>query len=191
LRFERAFLFGYSPRATVKPLFSPNVRYGDITLGLPVLDNSAAGVFCSHVLEHLPRDAVPDALLETKRVLRPGGRFRLVVPDLEWRALHYVDAAKKLDPMAADRFLDSCLLGMKGRERGFIAFIRRRYGLSDHRWMYDYAVLKILLEEAGFTKVRRCEFGDSGDPMFSLVEAKKRFFEGTERELAMEAIKPD
>jgi hypothetical protein len=55
--------------------------------------------------------------------------------------------------------------------------------------MYDYAALRVLLEEAGFTRVRKCEFGDSNDPMFSLVEAKERFFEGEECELAMEAIK--
>lgn len=190
LRLERIHLVRHLLCAVLKPLFSPNVLYGDIVSGLPVAQDSAAGVFCSHVLEHLPRDAVPAALVETKRVLMRGGRFRLVVPDLEWRAIRYVAAAQRLDPMAADRFLDSCLLGMRGEERGFIAFIRRRYGFSTHQWMYDSAVLRMLLEEAGFIKVRKCEFGDSGDPMFSLVEAKERFFEGPEFELAMEGIKP-
>jgi hypothetical protein len=67
LRLERARLFGNLLCIAFRPMFSSNVRYGNITSGLPVPDDSAAGVFCSHVLEHLPRNAVPAALLETKK----------------------------------------------------------------------------------------------------------------------------
>ena len=50
---------------------------------LPYPDGSCGAVFCSHVLEHLPDDAVRHALREMARVLAPDGVVRISVPDLE------------------------------------------------------------------------------------------------------------
>ena len=50
---------------------------------LPFEDASMEAIYCSHVLEHLPAGAVQSLLDEFKRVLKPGGRLRLIVPDLE------------------------------------------------------------------------------------------------------------
>jgi predicted SAM-dependent methyltransferase len=47
-------------------------------------DGSFTEVYASHVLEHFDyRDALPAVLLEWKRVLVPGGRLLLSVPDLD------------------------------------------------------------------------------------------------------------
>ena len=81
-------------RWTFGLLFPSNVRSGNIVRGLPVPDGSVSAVYCSHVLEHLPRDELPAALCNTLRVLKPGGMFRLVVPDLYWRASVYLASAK-------------------------------------------------------------------------------------------------
>jgi hypothetical protein len=56
--------------------------------------------------------------------------------------------------------------------------------------MYDFASLKALLEQAGFTGVRRAQFGDCGDPMFAQVEDEARFFESEQSELAIQAERP-
>lgn len=40
-------------------------------------------IYCSHVLEHLPTAHVQPLLDEFRRVLAPGGRLRILVPDLE------------------------------------------------------------------------------------------------------------
>jgi SAM-dependent methyltransferase len=190
LRLERLPLVGGVIASSIGRLFAPNVRYGDISTGLPVPPDSAAGVYCSHVLEHLPRDGISTALLNTNKILMPGGLFRLVVPDLHWRVLEYLEAARNADSHAADRFFDRCMMGTRAKSNGLIAAARRYCGLSAHQWMYDFAALKLLLEAAGFVDVRRCELGDSGDAMFALVEERDRFFEGEQPELAMEARKP-
>jgi predicted SAM-dependent methyltransferase len=190
LRLERLFILRTLLASTLGLFFPANVRPGDIVRGLPVPDASARGVYCSHVLEHLPRDDVPAALRNTFRMLKPGGVFRLVVPDLQWRAAEYARAAVLHDPIAADTFMDSCLLGTRRLPANIGSRFRHRFGKSSHLWMYDFAALKGLLEAAGFTGVRRCEIGDCNDPMFTPVEDPTRFFESGERELAIQAERP-
>jgi SAM-dependent methyltransferase len=176
---------------TVGIVFPRNAIPGNIIKGLPIRDQSAAAVFCSHVLEHLPRDDMASALRNTFRMLRPGGLFRLVVPDLQWRAARYIRSAEGRDPTAADAFMQSCSLGRRSTPKGFIAWAGRCFGSSAHQWMYDFSALKMLLEEAGFIGVRRCGLGDCNDPKFALVEETNRFFDSGERELAIQAKRPE
>jgi SAM-dependent methyltransferase len=190
LRIERAPGLRTMLHATVGVLFPPTARVGDIVRGLPVPEGIARGVYCSHVLEHLPRDQVPVALRNTLRLLQPGGIFRLVVPDLEWRAKRYLSGAAQADPLAADAFFQCSGLGTRKRPRTPIAALARLFGNSTHLWMYDFAALAFLLGEAGFGGIRRCAIGDSGDPMFTRVEEAARFTESGESELAIEARRP-
>jgi SAM-dependent methyltransferase len=190
LRIERAYGLRSVLRASIGHLFPPNVRSGDIARGLPVADGSAHGVYCSHVLEHVPRDDIPAVLRNTFRLLRPGGVFRLVVPDLQWRVARYLASASGGDATAADTLIESCLLGARSRPSTPASWLRRQFGSSAHLWMYDFAALRHLLGEAGFDQIRRCTLGDSDDPMFALVEEADRFYEAGEAELAIEAIRP-
>ena len=190
LKLERSPGLRTVLRATAGLIFPANIRFGDIVRGLPVADASARGVYCSHVLEHLPRDDMPTALRNTHRMLAPGGLFRMVVPDLQWRAAQYLRSAERGDAAAADALLTACALGTRQKPRNVISGLRNLFGKSAHLWMYDFAALKALLEQAGFTSVRRCELGDCRDPMFALVEEKGRFFDAGKRELAVEAMKP-
>lgn len=61
----------------------PDVQQADLLSPLPFATGSADLVYSSHFLEHVPRARVPDFLAECLRVLKPGGRLRLVLPDLE------------------------------------------------------------------------------------------------------------
>jgi SAM-dependent methyltransferase len=147
----------------------------------------ACGVYCSHVLEHLARDDLALALRNTLRILRPGGIFRLVVPDLHWRAARYMDGITSGNQFAADQFMTTASLGRCTRPKGIISLAREYFGHSAHLWMYDFASLKARLEATGFVAIRRCDLGDARDRMFDLVEEAGRFFDHGERELAIEA----
>jgi SAM-dependent methyltransferase len=163
--------------------FPANVRFGDIVRRLPVADGSCRGVYASHVLEHLSLNDFHLALKNTWRILRDGGVFRLVVPDLEGAAREYLRRIDRSEGEANAFFLEATGLGQKVRRRGLSGLAWYYLGNSEHRWMWDAVSLSFALKEQGFTQIRRCAFGDSEDPMFALVEDPGRF----ESALALEA----
>ena len=90
LRFERIPLIGklYTKNDN---RFPDNVEYGNIVKGLPISNNSCDYVYCSHVLEHLSLNDCRRALKNTHRIMKNGGVFRLVLPDLEFHVKEYID----------------------------------------------------------------------------------------------------
>jgi SAM-dependent methyltransferase len=191
LRLQRLPLIGpfFKRGPTV---FPKEVRFGDIVAGLPLPDGVADGVYASHVLEHLALEDFWKALRNTNRLLKPGGIFRLVVPDLEIRARTYLE---KIDNGIDDSnswFMAASNLGARRRERGAAGFVRSAFGNSAHLWMWDERSMQSALEKSGFIDVRRCRFNDSGDKSFLLVEDRGRFRDAQSGidECAMEAWKP-
>lgn len=59
------------------------VQACDLRRGIPFPDDTFEVVYHSQVLEHIPPEEAPFFIQECLRVLRPGGRIRVVVPDLE------------------------------------------------------------------------------------------------------------
>lgn len=55
----------------------------DLTLGLPIASNCVTHIYSSHLIEHLTYAQVDSLLSECKRVLRTGGKIRIVCPDLK------------------------------------------------------------------------------------------------------------
>jgi len=185
LRFERVPIVGrmYTRNAT---RFPENVEYGDIRKGLPIPSESCAGVYASHVLEHLSLEDFHVALKETFRILRSGGIFRLVVPDLYELARTYVDLYGKQGTEASHVFMRESNLGHTSGFRGLRGLMRAPLGNSEHLWMWDELSLADALRRLGFVGVRRAQFGDCQDPAFAKVEDPGRF----ERACAMQAVRP-
>ncbi len=76
---------------------SAEVRQYDLRKGLPYQDNSFQGVYHSHVLEHLTPAEARLLLRECRRVLKPGGVIRVVVPNLEDIAGNYLHTISKIN----------------------------------------------------------------------------------------------
>jgi Methyltransferase domain len=170
--------------------FPHNVRFGNIVHGLGLSDNSADGVYASHVLEHLTLEEFAIALNNTFKLLKPGAVFRLVVPDLAWRAKQYVASLEREDARASATFMTICRLGQDRTPKTLMSKLSLLFGRSTHQWMWDKYSMCDSLVTAGFSHVRQCQIGDSGDPMFDLVEDRGRFFNEGFPELAFEAKKP-
>jgi hypothetical protein len=182
LRFERLPVVGglYSKN---EDRFPRNVEYGDIVRGLPVPENSCSGLYASHVLEHLALDDFRVAVRKSLALLKPGGIFRLVVPDLGVYARRYIETQ---DAEAAERFMRQTCLGVESRPRNLKALLFSWLGNSSHLWMWDQKSLVKELTDAGFVSIRRCAFGDCEDRLFSHVEQRDRFVDA----VAIECRRP-
>lgn len=181
LRLQRIPLIGALARRRVR--FPPNVRYGDVVRGLPVPDGSCDAVYCSHMLEHLPYNGLRTALRNTFRILKPGGVFRLVLPDLQVLVEEYL----RFDPATrASNLMRRTNLGSLERPMGLIGRLRASFGNSAHLWMWDYPGLEHELLAAQFIEIRRAQFGDSSLAAFAEVEDAARF----EEALAIECRRP-
>jgi SAM-dependent methyltransferase len=191
LRLQRLPVIGllFKRGATI---FPDGVRFGDIVRGLPVPDGSVQGIYASHVLEHLSYADFWRALDHTFRLLRPGGIFRLVVPDLRSRAQKYIERLETGQTDANSWFLRSARLGSEGSPRGPAELARSLIGRSAHLWMWDEISLAAALDKTGFVDIRRCRFGDCKDGNFRLVEDAGRFYDTNDgvEECGMEAVKP-
>ncbi len=65
-------------------LNKPGVDYvGDISDLSQFPDETCSEIYASHVLEHVPQQKVLDTLIGVKRILIPGGKFYISVPDMD------------------------------------------------------------------------------------------------------------
>ena len=103
-------------------------------------DASADVLYASHVLEYFDRFEVKDVLATWNAVLRVGGTLRVAVPDFAMMSTLY-QKGKDLD-----LFLGPLFGRMEVGNTGEMIY---------HKTTYDFSSLAKVLEEAGFTDVRR------------------------------------
>lgn len=175
LRIQKTPFIGKLLKKRLNTVFPENVLYGDIIKGLPVPDNYCDGLFCSHTLEHLSLNDFRKALKNSYRILKEGGLFRIVMPDLESYARKYLAEVDKGNAEAAFIFFEMSRMGVKERPKGIKGIAASVFGNSGHLWLWDEASLKKELAAAGFKHIRRCDFDDSADPLFKKVEIVWRF----------------
>ena len=102
-------------------------------------DGSVDEVRASHVLEHFPHGQVADVVKEWVRVLRPGGRLKIAVPDFDWIVKAYSNGHR------GDSRLEHYLFG--GQVDGD----------DYHKAFFNEDKLKALLEGAGLVDVKKWE----------------------------------
>lgn len=176
LRIQKIPVIGQILKSQLNTVFPSDVRYGDIIKGLPILENSCEGVYCSHTLEHLSLQDFRTALKNTYKILKVGGIFRCLVPDLELSAREYIKSLENGNRLASIEFIGAhTLLGIEKRPRGLKGLLSSFFGNSNHLWMWDNKSLSEELKNAGYCDIRICKFNDCEDAMFKHVEDSSRF----------------
>ena len=130
-----------------------NYRYihHNLKYGIPFLDLSVDFLYASHLLEHLFLCDAKIFLNEAYRVLKPGGVFRVCVPDLKYAFALYQKGEKQ---SALNYFFESS----------------QADELTYHRYMYDFELLGNILKEAGFKKIVHCSFQEGKTPDIKILD---------------------
>jgi SAM-dependent methyltransferase len=189
LRLQKFKLGSALCKITRQVRFPANVFVGSITAGLPEATGSAELIYCSHVIEHLAPSDVTIALAEVFRLLKPGGVFRLVLPDTS-NLLAKLDSCE----ISQDEFLYVMNLSTTNMLKNPIGRMRKEMGGQLHRSAWTYGSLTAALKSAGFTDLRKARFGDSKHHEFTSVESELRWIEPvgstSVEHLGLECLKP-
>jgi predicted SAM-dependent methyltransferase len=142
----------------------------DLRYPLPLETNSVAAIFSEHVLEHLYKGEGIALLQECYRILEPGGRMRIGVPDAEL----YLRAYSSGDPTF---FKQTEYLGGGGdRLEHPIEVVNRMFRMyGHHQYAWDFTHLASELSQIGFQEISRCSSGESGSQDLCLDDPAHSF----------------
>lgn len=125
-----------------------SIEFGNAAKRLPLQDKSVDVIYNSHMLEHLDQEEANKFLKETRRLLRPGGIIRIVVPDISRQVENYIKTGD------ANAFIETTLL-CKPRPKSFAQKMKYLIiGTRHHQWMYDGNSLCNLLDRHGFVDAK-------------------------------------
>lgn len=133
----------------INPFRLPSV-WMDIRYKLPFDDDSVKSIKLRYVAEHFDLYDLKKILRESLRVLKKEGKVEIIVPDLENAILSY--ARSKLKLSEYEGIVPNEYRGLKSR--GAIFNIMTLFD-SQHKIMFDYEFLREVLNDVGFTKIRK------------------------------------
>ena len=159
----------------------------DCRKDLPFADNSVKFIFTEHFFEHIDyTEEVPYFLSECCRVLEPGGRIRIVVPDGELYLRAYCadgwDEMVRVRPLHADH--SDVHFGSKfSTKMEVVNSAFRQY--FEHKFAYDFDTLRFVLKRYGFSDVQKLALRQSSHPEFCIDNPER-----ASESLYVEAAKP-
>lgn len=147
----------------------------DITRGLPFEDQSIEGIFTEHCLEHFSLPVAFEILKDLRRVLKPGGTLRIVVPDAEIYLRTYL-AQLGGDKNAKFPFQDQEVFN--GVTSPVLSvnrvFYQDRDSSSGHQFIYDFNLMEKLLKKVGFSSVNRSDFREGNNSILLIDDIGRR-----------------
>jgi len=126
--------------------------YHDLAISLPLYESSVDIIYSSHFFEHLFEDDAKTLLKSCALALKPGGTIRISIPDLAY-AISLYNTGKKKEMLDDYFFVEG-----KGSY------------LARHKYMYDFELLKDVLEQAGFSNIKQCEYQKGKVPDLKILD---------------------
>lgn len=153
--------------ADLEPL-RPGVIYMDAAARFPLPDRSIDYLFSEHLIEHLSYEGGLHLLRESFRVLKPGGKIRVVTPDLEFYLSLFTASRSEMQ----ERYL-------RWATRAYLPQVEinhptlvlnhhvRHWG---HQFLYDRETLSRSVTAAGFVEPSYHRANETDEPAFKGLE---------------------
>ena len=138
----------------------------DITEGIPLPERSLQGIYSEHCLEHLEKSVAADIVRDFRRLLKPTGTLRIVVPDAELYINLYIRARN--GEAVEFPYVEGKCLPIEPLNRIF-----RDHG---HLYAYDFCSMQEMILSAGFSCATKVSFMRGRDPKL-LVDSSERAIE--------------
>lgn len=138
----------------------------DLTKPLPFEAGTFKGIFTEHCLEHLPHEWAKFAVREFRRVLKPGGVCRVVLPDAGLYLNIY--AKWRQGERIPFPFTDGDAPGWTPMAE--VNLTMRRDG---HLYGYDTETVMLIMREAGFSEAVEASFMQGRNPGL-LIDSPER-----------------
>jgi predicted SAM-dependent methyltransferase len=136
----------YDEQEYVRLLKEHTFIFHDLARSLPFGESTVDVFYSSHFFEHLFKKDAGRLLGEMHSALKSGGLIRIAVPDLAHAIKLYTNGEAK-DMLENYFFVDD----------------RSSY-LARHKYMYDFESLSVMLAEAGYQNIRRCQYKEGVCP---------------------------
>ena len=123
------------------------------------------------MIEHVTLAEGEMMLCEAFRILKPGGRIRIVTPDLDklsnmysvWASAEAQKYYKWHHQECGDKSYPSTICLTHNN-------VNRNWG---HKFIYDEEMLEIALTRVGFLEIKRYGWGETEDPRFENISQRK------------------
>lgn len=139
----------------------------DVCKPYPLPDNSIDAYQAEDVFEHIEYDALPAAINEIHRILKPGGYLRISIPDYRFdlynnRCIKDNDGKIVFDPDGGGSFIDGKVCD------------------GGHLWFPTYESTLELVKKTNFTKYEFYHYYDTdGTPVTKKIDYSKGFVQRT------------
>lgn len=148
----------------------------DATRRFPLPDACLDHVYSEHMIEHVPYAGGRAMLAECFRVLRPGGRIRIVTPDLQF----LVDLAGEPKSELQEAYIHwACNRYVPDAPAPSACFAINNFVRNwRHTFIYDKPTMAHALEASGFREVREYPLNRSEVPQLAGLENETRMAPG-------------
>lgn len=143
----------------IKPY--PGVDFcADVLPGIPFL--GVKYIYAEHFIEHLSYPDAAKFMAACRDALRDDGILRLSTPNLDW-VVHTSYTETRAE--SGDERLRDCFQ------------LNRAFRAWGHQFLYNFAALEALLQNAGFTTIRAYTYGESDTPELAGLEHHEKYID--------------
>lgn len=163
------------------------IYYLDAARKYPFPDHSFQYIYSEHLFEHLDLVQAKRMLQECFRILTPGGKLRLAMPDFHFLMNLYFHPEEETNRRYLDwsyaRFIDK-QMGLDVDKQNYPVYVINNFFHNwGHRFIHTPENLIEMVTAIGFVHVRSYPVGCSDTPVFKAIENHQKEIPGWANEL--------